>query len=396
MKKILVSVNCLKDIGGIGTAAINLLNEIHKHYDVTLCVPSNFISEKYSIPSEVKVIHGSSYLRDVIIDRNDLSDQNIFQRLRRNIRRVFYHYIFGAKAVEKALKNICVDGEYDVAIAFADYAYSSKDRKCFDYFVVLNNVRAKKKVAWMHNDPQKLGWTRDLVKSRMSDFDVIVNVSSDCKRILDEMVPEFEPKSKVVYNMYDIQKIRTRAESVQSLYADNGKIHFVTVARIQVLQKRIDRIIEVCRRLKLAGYSNFDWTLVGSGADMDTFMHQVECNELQEFVRFVGLQTNPYPYMKQADAFVLSSDYEGFGMTVKEAQILNVPTFVTNFGPANETMKIGKQGEICENSTDGLFSMIQKIVQHPEKLSAYREFLMKHPVDNSEALTQFDGIVSFS
>jgi glycosyltransferase involved in cell wall biosynthesis len=125
-------------------------------------------------------------------------------------------------------------------------------------------------------------------------------------------------------------------------------------------------------------------------------MHQVECNELQEFVRFVGLQTNPYPYMKQADAFVLSSDYEGFGMTVKEAQILNVPTFVTNFGPANETMKIGKQGEICENSTDGLFSMIQKIVQHPEKLSAYREFLMKHPVDNSEALTQFDGIVSFS
>lgn len=394
MKKVLISVNYLKDIGGIGTAALNLLDEIHDLYDVTLCVPSNFISPKYKIPENIKIIQGSNYLRDVIVERSFLSGQNVFQKILRNIRRVLNHYVIKTCGIEYALKNIKIEGQYDVAIAFADFAYDNKSRKCFDYYVVLNNVEAKKKIAWIHNEPTKLGWTKDLVKKELIGFDVVVNVSKDCKRVFDKIIPEFIDKSAVVYNMYNIKNIKSKAETGRKLYEGTDKIHLVTVARIQIKQKRIDRIIETCRRLKEEGISNFDWTLVGSSPEIDTLKEQVNSFDLQGIIRFAGLQSNPYPYMKQADAFVLSSEYEGFGMAVKESQILQTPTFATKFGAALEAIEDGKQGEVCDNSTEGLYNMIKTLVSQPQKLSYYRQYLHDQPVDNLTAKVQFDSIIS--
>lgn len=391
-KKILLCVNYLKDIGGIGTSAINLIIETHNSYDITLCITSNYISPKYNIPSDVKIIEGSNYLRDVIVDRTSLSNQNIFQQVVRNVRRILNHYVVRTKGIERAIRRIRIDGEYDVAIAFSDFRYSTSECKCFDYDVVLNNVNAKRKVAWIHNEPTKLGWTRELALKRLSGFDAIINVSEDCKRIFDTIVPELKEKSFVVYNIYDINKIQTHAFSDKMLYANNGKIHFVTVARIQVAQKRIDRIIETCRRLKEEGITNFDWTLVGTSQQIGELIERVNSFEISELITFVGLQPNPYPYMSQADAFVLASDYEGYGMTIKEAQILKTPTFVTNFGPAHEAVKDRKQGEICENSTDGLYNMIKSILQAPQRICDYKEYLKQNPVDNSLAIKQFDNI----
>lgn len=393
-QKVLLSVNYMKDIGGIGTAAINLLNEIHDLYDVTLCIPCCYISKKYIIPDNVKIINGSNYLRDVIVDRKDLSEQNIMQKLIRNVRRILNHYILKTKGIEYALSKIQVPGEYDAAVAFTDYRYDYPECKCFDYNLVLKNVNAKRKIAWIHNDPIRLGWTENTAIKRLFSFDAIVNVSYDCKSVFDVIIPSFKQKSYVVYNTYNIQKIKSRAEEVPNVYENSGKLHFVTVARIQTEQKRIDRIIEVCKMLNEEGFTNFDWTLVGSGSELQKFQKQVESLGLSNIVIFAGLQTNPYPYMKQADAFILVSEYEGYGMTIKEAQILGTPTFVTNFGPAHEAVEDGMQGEICDNNTKGVYKMVKRLLQDPNRIEVYNDYLSKNPVTNAIAIEQFNRVCS--
>jgi glycosyltransferase involved in cell wall biosynthesis len=52
-------------------------------------------------------------------------------------------------------------------------------------------------------------------------------------------------------------------------------------------------------------------------------------------VRFLGFKKNPYPYMRSADCFVLSSAWEGFGNVLVEAMICGTPVVATrcSFGP---------------------------------------------------------------
>jgi len=392
MKKLLVSVTYLKDIGGISTAAINLINEIHNLYDITLCIPADYVSTKYIVPDNVKIVRGSSYIHDVLVDRQYLSQQNILRKCIRNIRRVFNHYIIKEKGIERALNRLFVPDEYDVAIAFGDFMFSYKDCRCFDYEVVLNNVKARRKIAWIHNDPLRLGWTREKALERFLGFDAVVNVSKDCKRVFDELVPEFKGKSFVVYNMYDTEQIRLKS-GFESPYAYNGKYHFLTVCRLDEGQKRVSRILEVCKRLKSDGYCLFDWTIVGDGNERSAYESASQSNGTTDIMHFTGAQSNPYPYMRFADAFILSSLFEGLPITIREAQITGTPTFSTRFGAAEEAIAVGKQGDICDNSIAGLYLMIKSILDNPGVLIKYRGYLFENPVDNKVALEQFDSIV---
>ena len=392
MKNILISIFCLKDIGGISSSLYNLLLDIHGRYNVSLCILSNFKSDKYVLPEDVKIIAGNDVLGDMTLPREYLSSQNFVRKFVRNIRR-FWRKI-NKSSICRELDRIQAPGYYDVAIAFSDLSYRAGDTKIrYDYYFVWNSVLAKTKIAWVHNIPEAMGITRKNADGIFDGYDYIVNVSQNCKNSFDRIVSQLASKSVVVYNMFNIEEIRKKADVSAKVYENNGRVHFVTVGRVANGQKRMDRIVEVCQRLTLAGYNQFDWTVVGEGPDrMPMAKRTIELG-LSGILHFVGLKINPYPYMKQADAFVLSSLYEGFSMVLKEAQILNVPTFVTEVGSAYESVLDGLQGEICDNSTEGLYQMIKGILDFPEKLSMYRHYIEAHPIANNLARKQFDKLI---
>jgi hypothetical protein len=56
----------------------------------------------------------------------------------------------------------------------------------------------------------------------------------------------------------------------------------------------------------------------------------VKENNLEKNVKFFSYKNNPYPYIKAADVFVLSSKYEGSPNVLIEAQILNKYIFSTD------------------------------------------------------------------
>ena len=65
----------------------------------------------------------------------------------------------------------------------------------------------------------------------------------------------------------------------------------------------------------------------------------------------MGKRENPYPYLKKADYFVLLSKFEGYGMVIDEAKILNKNIIITKTA-AIEAVKGYARKLILENTED--------------------------------------------
>jgi glycosyltransferase involved in cell wall biosynthesis len=277
-------------------------------------------------------------------------------------------------------------GGYDVAISFAhDKWVGGFYGGCNDF--VKRKVSAKRKVAWIHNDPYKLAFTRDICEKTYKEFDCIVNVSKACKEKFDEIIPRYKGKSVVVYNMFNAGDIRNMAAECNPY--DYGGFKIVTVARIFNLQKRIDRIIECCRRLKSDGIGGFRWYVVGDGPDMSWLTEKAASEGLEDIVIFEGHKENPYPYMKHADVFVLTSRYEAQGMVLTESLVTGTPVIVTDYEEAFEFVKHNLNGIITVNSTDGVHGAVKDILLHKEILLPLRGYIAQQDFDNSPAVEQF-------
>ena len=71
-------------------------------------------------------------------------------------------------------------------------------------------------------------------------------------------------------------------------------------------------------------------------------------------VTLIQRLSNPFPIVKRCDFFVLSSEYEGFGLVLLEADALGLPVLSTDVpGPRGMLTEFG--GTLVENSVDGLY-----------------------------------------
>lgn len=283
---------------------------------------------------------------------------------------------------------------YDVAISFSNDIWSPHVGGffggCNDY--VLKKVNAKRKVGWIHNDPYKLGLTSDICKKTYNNFDLIVNVSYACKTMFDEIIPEYKYKSNVVYNMFDIKKVQKLSE-VCSPYNSDDKFKIVTVARLANKQKRIDRIVACCEKLKNEGITNFSWHIIGDGPDKDWLTSLAKEKGVEELIVFEGQKANPYPYMKYADVTILTSDYEAYGMVITESFIVGTPVISTNFPAAKEVISNGRNGLIVGMSVPEISESIKRIMEKPDILINMKDFIIFNEPDNKLALKQFSKII---
>jgi glycosyltransferase involved in cell wall biosynthesis len=85
--------------------------------------------------------------------------------------------------------------------------------------------------------------------------------------------------------------------------------------------------------------------IIGEGEERSALEKRIQRRGLQEHVRLLGFQHNPFKYMAAADVFVLSSLFEGFGNVIVEAMACGVPVVATDcpYGP-REIISDGKNG----------------------------------------------------
>ena len=153
--------------------------------------------------------------------------------------------------------------------------------------------------------------------------------------------------------------------------------------------KKYLRFLNVLYRLKQDGYE-FQWYVLGTGAEKDQIQKKINDLQLNDCVFLEGVVDNPYKYMKNCDLFVLPSGWEGFPTVTVEAKILNKPVLATDVSGIREQIEDGKQGLIVENSEDGIYEGLKRILDSPKMLvDLSRNDGMECILDNGEKCNRF-------
>lgn len=84
--------------------------------------------------------------------------------------------------------------------------------------------------------------------------------------------------------------------------------------------------------------------IIGEGNQRSQLQTQIGRLGLQRDVELLGFQPNPLPYMRQANALVLSSFLEGLGNVLIEAMACGTPVLATDCGGPREVLADGALG----------------------------------------------------
>lgn len=111
----------------------------------------------------------------------------------------------------------------------------------------------------------------------------------------------------------------------QEHYLNSGRKILLSIGRLSK-EKRVDKIIDAFKVLSVK-HPDWDLWIAGDGPQRSSLESLLlKLNILPGRVRFLGNTKQPWMLMKQADAFVLASEYEGFPNTLLEAVALGVPS----------------------------------------------------------------------
>ena len=153
--------------------------------------------------------------------------------------------------------------------------------------------------------------------------DTLVCQSADMR---DDLVHNFGfplAKTRVIYNPVDIVAVRAKAAQAQldDLAPPAGVLRLVAAGRL-VEQKGFDLLIEA---LAMCADLPLQLDVLGEGPMRERLEQQIAQTGQSARIRLRGFQANPYPWIAQADAFVLSSRYEGFSNVVLESLACGTP-----------------------------------------------------------------------
>lgn len=345
-------------VGGVQTAFINHLNKFSKdsRYDITV-----FLFSKGAlcdqIPDNINVIFGNRLLNLISLPFSEVKvSKNIIKTLIRACSVIVARLIGVERFYRMCFKKL--PSNYDVAVSYFTDGLNGTFNRGTNLFVC-EYVNANTKVTWIHNDPILAEFDHDYCQKLYLPFDKIVCVSDAVREKFNQFLPEYKDKTLTFHNVFDEEKIQSLAK--ENIPFEKADFDIVTVARADNKQKRIDGIIQICRRLKDEGICDFRWRIVGGGPSLESNRALATSLGVDDLITLEGEKTNPYPYILMSDLFALYSSFEGFPMVVGEAQALGTYIITTNYAAAKEQIASG-QGYIAENDED-FYQNLKRLIQ---------------------------------
>ncbi|MBR2727442.1 MAG: glycosyltransferase [Solobacterium sp.] len=275
------------------------------------------------------------------------------------------------------------DKEYDAAIAYAQGTPT---------FYVADCAKASRKYAWVNAVYSISEGYNDYVTQKYDGVDRIVFVSAVAK---NEFYRSFRTGKKpmiirdimnpgVIFKMADL-----KSDAEEEMKYSGVKI--LTVGRLSN-HKGYDIALDACETLKNRGLS-FRWYILGKGYLEEEIQKSIVEKQLEDYICLLGTRTNPYPYFKQADIYVQTSRFEGFGIAIAEARILNVPVVTTSFDAVYTQMVNGENGLVVDMNAAAVADGIERLTKDRDLYEHIKEYLSKEKKGNTEELLKFYELI---
>ncbi len=281
--KILLVIPSLNK-GGAERAAIRLVKEFSRRHEVILFLYRDII--EYPVPQNVKLI----VLKNKGID--------LFSKVRNTFIRIY------------SLKRILKKENPDIFISF------------------LGNLQpiltGEKVIVSIRNNPKHFSLQEKLQLHtiyRFPNVEKIVAVSRGIARILKK---EFHLTNvDYIYNPIDLDEIKNVASEKINLDFP----YILSVGRLHP-QKNFLLLIKAFAKSKLK--NKYKLIILGEGSERHKLENLINHLGLKNKILLPGKVDNPFPYMKKAKFFVMSSNYEGFPNVLLEALACGTPVISTN------------------------------------------------------------------
>ena len=374
MKKILFGITGLT-IGGAERVLVDLVNKLSCDYDITIFTiySKGELEKELNKNIKLKSLYNKSYKELSKLGQKVLAPLKVL--------------MFKNSIIKKNIK-----GDYDVQIAFLEGPIT----RLFS----VNNGKVRK-IAWIHNDMSEVfgQGIKSKIKKRLDEkvydkYNDLVFVSKDNLEKFNKTYTNLkigEEHKKVIYNYIDKERIIKKSNESIDILLDKESINFVSVARL-VYQKGIDRLIKVHKRLIESGYKH-NFYIIGDGPEKEKLEKLIKENNIEETFHLLGQKENPYPYIKQSDYFCLLSRFEGYGMVLEEAKILEKRIIITDTA-AREAVEGYNNKFILENTEEGIYNGILKVLKDNEKDGKNRNNEeIKEQYDNSNIVKEIRELI---
>jgi phosphatidylinositol alpha-1,6-mannosyltransferase len=168
------------------------------------------------------------------------------------------------------------------------------------------------------------------------------------------------------------------ADLVQHLGLDR-RVTLLTVGRLSEFEryKGFDEVIEALAGLRTS-HPDLTYLIAGDGPDRARLEQKVEALGMEGQVKFLGFipEERKADYYRLADAYVMPSRGEGFGIVYLEALACGVPVLGSKIDGSRDALQDGELGTLVDPSkpaevAEGILRTLRQPRGVPEKLAYY-------------------------
>ena len=195
----------------------------------------------------------------------------------------------------------------------------------------VNSEGGTKKILSERNDPEGKGeeYFNDM-KLAYEKADIIV---FQTKNIRNKFPKNIQLKSKIIPNPICVECLSDEA---------NIEKKIVSVGRL-VPQKNHSLLIKAFSIFQKL-HKNYHLYIYGNGELLDELKLLAEERKVKNYIHFEGFCENVHEKIKDAEQFVLSSDYEGMSNALMEAMMMGLPCISTNYSGVGDIINDGING----------------------------------------------------
>jgi len=193
----------------------------------------------------------------------------------------------------------------------------------------------------------KLGWS------------VPVALSPEVRRTIVSFYGLREEKVPMIYNGVDLSKCMPKES-----YSLSEPVCLLHVGRFNEQKNHKGLLQAFAKIVKI--YPDCCLKLIGEGSLQEKMQQYAQELEIREKVSFLGTQSNVYPFLQEADVFLLPSLYEGMPMTIIEAMGTGLPVVASAVGGVPDMLEDRKSGILVSCEPDAVAAAVVQLLEQEE------------------------------
>jgi glycosyltransferase involved in cell wall biosynthesis len=351
------------EMGGVPRVVLDLLRNLPKDkFDFTLMLNLYQGELIKDIPSDINLIVVEKGKEQMSSNPAIQKLQLVWRRLKLEIFDKFPSLLYKLKVPQK----------YDIEVS-PGYA---------EFDMVLNSPdKNSRKIGWFHTD---VGYDKDQQRvlsriEKMKRFDFMIFGSKQTRQVIEDLYNVTYPKSTVIYNVIKVDEVLKKAELFDYSFKTNVPV-FSSMGRLHH-RKGYHTLMKVHKRLLEDGFEH-QIAVIGGGNEMENLLNQRKELQVEESFLLLDSQTNPYPYIKASDFFILPTQSESYPLVIGEVMCMRKPIISTNVGGIAEMIEDRKDGVLIKYDEDEMYQAMKNFITNPnlvEKISegtatAYHKF----------------------